>query len=158
VVQRFLPAWILRVRLIALLTQTLEEWFGLTDLRSYVVDESSRAWFPDRTLNTQRTLNNLLTIHSIARGHGARTIFSTVQIFDGADFDAPSMANGPQSRSEMFRRFFETNGFLYVDQDRLIPDGDRSIQVDPVHFTAKGSMMMARNYFDYIVAKDLIPE
>jgi hypothetical protein len=156
VVQRFLPAWALSVRVIALATFVLENWLGINDLGSYVT-KFSLPW-PDMRLGLQRTLNNFRTIHSIARGQGAETIFATFQFFQGSSFATIPLLEGSWSRSDAYRRFFDANGFLYVDQDLLIPDGDRTIQYDDGHFTAKGEKMMAQNFFDYIVARKLVVE
>jgi lysophospholipase L1-like esterase len=155
VVQRFLPNWMLSSRTVALATFRLEDWFGNNHLKSYVVNWTMK--WPDTRLSAQRTLDNLRTIHSIAQGHGAEVVFSTFQYFDPS-FGTIPFVDASWSRSDTFRKFFDANGFSYVDQDLLIPDGDRTIQYDQGHFTAKGETMMAQNFFDYIVAHALVPD
>jgi lysophospholipase L1-like esterase len=145
-VQRRLPAWMMSARVVALLTFVLDNWMGTNDLGSYVITRH-RGDVGDAAIGAGRILENLRTLHSIARGQGAEVIFSTFQFFDGS----PPL-------SKAYREFFDAHGFLYVDQDALIPDHDRTIQFDEGHFTAKGENMMAQNFFDFIVAHQLISE
>ena len=156
VVQRFLPPWMLSIRVVALATFRIEDWFGNNQLKSYVVKRTMK--WPNMRLGAQRTLDNFTTIRSIAEGQGAKAVFSTFQYFEGANFGTIPLVDASWSRNDTFRDFFDANGFSYVDQDRLIPDGDRTVQYDQGHFTAKGETMMAQNFFDYVVAHKLIAD
>jgi lysophospholipase L1-like esterase len=141
-----LPGGIRTLYTALLVTFVIDDWMGVNDIATYVIeDRGGRSWSPDTA--AARVLENLRTIHSIARGHGAQVIFSTFQFFDGAF-----------PFNDQYRDFFEGNGFLYVDQDRLIADGDPALQFDIGHFTKKGREAMAQNFFDYIVAQNLLGE
>jgi hypothetical protein len=99
--------------------------------------------FPNRGL--EATLQNFRTIHAIATGEGGDVLFSTFQFYDGSQVNA-------QRLNRAWREFFAAQQYWYVDQDALIPDRDRSINLDDCHFTRKGDELMARNFYDAIVA------
>jgi len=145
-VQRRLPGWLQSVRVVALATFVLDAWLGTNDLGSHVIQPHTGD-VSDATVGPNRLFENLRTLHAIASGEGAAVIFSTFQFYDGAG-----------ELGTLYRRFFAANDFLYVDQDQLIPDHDRTIQFDEGHFTEKGERMMAQNFFDFIVTHQPITE
>jgi hypothetical protein len=98
---------------------------------------------PDRHRGIEATLQNLRTIHSIVAGIGGHVLFSTYHVRD----PNPVVTE----YNERLRRFFGENDFTYVDQERLIPDHDLSINFDFCHFTEKGDQMMAENFAAAIV-------
>ena len=81
-----------------------------------------------------------------AAGQGAEVLFSTFQFLDGA-------TAGRVALNETLRTFFEDGDFDWVDQDALIPDGDRRLMIDDCHFTGAGRALVARNFFDAIVER-----
>jgi hypothetical protein len=100
----------------------------------------------DPALVASRIKPHLRTIDAVSRGRGGRALFSTFQFFDGESEQARVM-------NKALREAFEGNSFEYVDQDRLIPDRDRTLQIDACHFTRKGRELVARNFFDHIVER-----
>ncbi len=96
-----------------------------------------------------RLLPTLHAIAAIARGHGAAILFSTFQFRDPTSAQARSI-------NAALRRFAAETDHPFLDQDERIPDSDPALQVDDCHFTAAGSDRLARNFFDAIVAFDLL--
>jgi len=147
--QANLPRWMLRSYVIFQASGALDMLFGVNDLtqaaRQPRIDDS------DAFKGLDTTLENLRTLHSIAQASGAQTLFATFQFRDGED-------ESYQHLNDAFRGFFEANGFMYVDQDRLIPNHDPTINMDQCHFTPKGNDMLAQNFVDYIVAHHLIKD
>jgi lysophospholipase L1-like esterase len=144
-VRRSLPAWMLRSRVVTYISAGIDEALQVNSLQFYVAHPVDA-----ETVNladvTDRLTDNLATFNAIATGNGARTLFSTFQYYDPTG----------QPVNPALRRFYAEAGLTYVDQDALIPDLDRSINFDDCHFTRKGREMMAKNFFDYIVAHDLL--
>jgi lysophospholipase L1-like esterase len=147
-IERSLPRWMLSSYAVAYAVGATDMLFRLNDLAA--VARKQRIEDPDRFKGIDATLENFRTMHSIAHGKGAEIIFSTIQFRDGEGELGKRL-------NDTFRTFFDANGYHYVDQERLIPDHDATINVDEVHFTAKGDGLMADNYFAYIVEHALVP-
>lgn len=96
-----------------------------------------------------RLVANLVTIDTIARGHGARALFSTFQFFTP---DVP-----PYPVNDMLRRLLPAAGLEFVDIDAAIPDGRRDLQIDDCHFTDEGRQMVADAFYEAIVAHGWLP-
>lgn len=146
-IERSLPSWMLSSYVVAYAA-------GATDMILRINDLARVARLPhdpgrDPLRGIGATLQNFATMHSIAAGAGAETLFSTFQFRNGDD------ANCSRLNQEM-RSFFEREGFWYVDLDKLIPDHDASLQIDECHFTPKGDDLVAESFFDAIVARGLL--
>jgi len=148
--ERSLPRWMMSSYAIAYAAGAADLIFRINDLAA--VARTERVQDPDPFKGIEATLQNFKTMRGIAHGKGADIIFSTVQFRDGAADPLGTRLNG------IFRDFFTANGYHYVDQERLIPDHDPSINVDEIHFTSKGDELMAENYFRSIVEHDLISQ
>lgn len=145
--QSAVPVPLRRSYLVHYLTGALDLRMGVNDLAREVQRE--RIPDPDRLRGIETTLQNFKTMRAIAAGRDAETVFATFQFTDGQN---------PTHRelNERMRRYFAEEGLRYVDQDALLPDGDPALQVDACHFTPRGNERFARNFFDYIVANDLV--
>jgi lysophospholipase L1-like esterase len=147
--QASVPQWMLASRAVHDLTGALDMWMGVNDLSRTVM--RPRDDDPDRMKGIETVLRNLRTMHDVARGAGAEIVFSTFQFTSG---DEPLYATFNQT----LRDFFEKNGYRWVDQARLIPDYDSSVNVDECHFTQKGRDLMAAGFYNYIAAQNLLSE
>jgi GDSL-like lipase/acylhydrolase family protein len=145
--RRSLPAWLRRSYVMAYVTARLDDALDVNSLMFYVTHRVTDQT-DDGALAIRRMLADMKTIDSIATGNGSKALFSTFQFYD---------PTGSRMNADL-RQFFAENGLDYVDQDALIPDFDRSINIDDCHFTRKGDELMAENYFQYIVAHHLIDE
>lgn len=92
-------------------------------------------------------LQNLKTMSYLAKGQDAEIVYSTFHWF----------ADDHKEFNRGLRGFFAENNYMYVDQAKLIPKNDYEVNIDIVHFTDYGRELMAQNYFDYIVEKELVP-
>ena len=146
-VQASVPQWMLVSRAVHDLTGALDMWMGVNDLARAVMNP--RDDDPDRMKGIETVLRNLRTMHDVARGAGAEILFSTFQ-FTRGDEGLYGTFN------QALRGFFDRHGYRWVDQARLLPDNDPSINVDECHFTQKGRDLMAQGFYDYIVAADLV--
>lgn len=144
---RNLPEWMKHSYAVTCGAALLDQVWGVNDLFSGQKDLGASESDPARAV--QRILPNLESMASIAAGHGARILFSTFQYRDSTCI---------QNRlvNPMLRQYFSERGHTFVDQDALLPDDDPTLQVDACHFTAKGSELLARNFYDAIVAQDLL--
>lgn len=104
----------------------------------------------DADLAVGRLVANLETIDAIARGHGARALFSTFQFF------TPN--GGPYPVNEILRGMFPARGLDYVDIDAAIPDARRDLQIDECHFTHAGREMVADAFFAGIMERGWLDE
>jgi len=145
--RRSLPSWLRQSYLLAYTTSLLDDALEVNSLMFYVTNRVTEQT-DDTGLAVHRMLEDLQTIDAISTGSGAQTLFSTFQFYD---------PTGSRMNADL-RQFFAENGLAYVDQDALIPDFDRSINIDDCHFTRKGDELMAENYFRYIVDHRLIEE
>lgn len=146
--QERVPDWLFEnSQLIAYGTGVLDAAMRPNDLLSLV--RRPRRDGPDRLQGLEITLSNLRSMHSIASGIGASIVFSTFQFRDPRG-DTSLM-------NEAYRKLFTESGYAYVDQDRLLPDEDPTINVDECHLTAKGDILLAHNFRDFIVAEGLGP-
>jgi hypothetical protein len=138
-----MPDWMLSSYAARVLASVIDNLLGVNTLARE--GQRDLGWgYSEPASVAPRIAPHLRTIDAVARGRGGRALFSTFQFFDG-DTDQARVMN------KALRATFESNGFAYVDQDRLIPDTDRSLQVDDCHFTRKGRELVARNFFDFIV-------
>lgn len=146
--RRNLPPLLLRSYAVAYTAALIDRRLGVDSMGFHIVkDNPDKEAFPSRGVGV--TMENLGTIAAIARGEGGEALFSTFQFYDG---NSPS----PRLLNDALREFFDSRGLWYVDQEKLIPDYDRSINIDEVHFTRKGDEMMAENFFEAIVARGLL--
>lgn len=147
-VLRSLPNWARWSAVVVVAGELVDQVLGVKAMRFHMRHEGGKG---EVSRGIGSTLETLRTMRSISHGAGAEILFSTFQFYDG---------RGPAAvfYNDSVRAFLEANRFLYVDQDALIPDYDRSINVDECHFTPKGEGMMATNFFDYIVARGLITQ
>jgi len=143
-----LPGWLRSSRVAVYAATWLDSIGGANSLMERVTRESDPNDHAPPEVAIERTFANLLTIHSIADGHGARALFSTFQFFD------PSVL--PYPLNDGLRRAFAANGMDYVDIDARIPDGDRSLQVDECHFTDAGREIVADSFFRHIMEHRLL--
>jgi len=146
--QRSVPRWALHSYVVFLLTDALDALDGLNDLGQAA--RKPKDPDPDRFRGLDAMLRNLKTIDAIAKGYGAGALFSTFQFAD-ENTDATC-----RRFNEELRRYFTANGLFWVDQAALIPDADPTINVDECHFTPKGNEMLAQNFFEAIVARNLV--
>jgi hypothetical protein len=146
--RRRMPDWMLSSYAATILADLIDRARGINTLAR----EGQRDLTPgssDPALVASRIKPHLRTIDAVSRGRGGRALFSTFQFFDGESEQARVM-------NKALRDVFEGNRFEYVDQDRLIPDGDRMLQIDACHFTRKGRELVAQNFFDHIVERGWI--
>jgi len=146
--RRSLPSWMLRSHAIVAATSRLDDRDNVNGLYFHVTHPHvhyRNVVAPDAA---EKLTANLLTIHSIAAGHGADVLFSTFQLYD------PSVIPWPLNAA--LREFFAEHDLAYVDQDALIPDFDRSINYDDCHFTRAGRELVAQNFFDAIVERGYV--
>jgi len=148
-VQRSLPGWLAWSYAANRAAHALDRLLELNDLAAEVGKPRLESDDPYAGMDTM--LGNLTTIRSIAEGAGARTLFSTFQFRDGDD---PLHAGF----NRHLREFFEGRGYDFVDQARLLPDRDPTINTDVCHFTPKGREMLADNFFQHIVEHGLVEE
>jgi len=142
--QHTFAPWLESSYALSFVTHRLDMVTRIGDLSSHVT--RNRLPHDDPLHGIDETLRTFETMHAIVRGAGGRILFSTFQFRDG---DSTGL-------NDRFRSFYESRGFLYVDQDRLIPDHDPTVNVDPCHFTQKGRDLVANNYFDTIVRENLV--
>lgn len=145
--ERSLPSWMLSSYVIAYAA-------GASDMILRINDLARVARIPfdygdDRLRGLDATLQNLSTIRSLTAGAGGETLLSTFQFRDGDARDCSQL-------NQALRTYFDRKGYWYVDQDRLIPDHDPTLQIDECHFTPKGDDLMAQNFFDAIVERGLL--
>ena len=151
--QASVPRSWLRSYVITLATGLVDRWAEIGNLSAYVAGEIDY----DPAMNVaatavarlRRNWSHLETIEAIARGRGARSLFSTFQ-FTRGDERPNAVVN--RSLLELFRE----RGFDYVDQDALIPDNDPTLQFDQCHFTRAGRERMAENFFAHIAERGWI--
>lgn len=148
-IQLGMPRALLRSYAIYYATGALDTYFGVNDLMQ-TARRPNESPDPDRLRGIETTLANLRTIEAIARGRGAQALFSTFQ------FTYESRQPEYQRFNEALRTFFRANGMNWVDQSALIPDEDPTINVDDCHFTPKGRGLVVQNFYEWIVANDLI--
>jgi len=143
------PAWLRSSYLVQVVTGVVDRATGANDLAVAVRMPENRSAEPMRGI--EATFANYDTMHALAFGRGAEALFATFQFRDG---------NEPHYilYNDRMRAFFARRGYDYVDQDALIPDYDPTINVDVCHFTQKGRDMMAKNFFDHIVARRLLED
>ncbi len=146
--RRNLPGWMLSSYAVTLAASQADRLVRVNSLPAAGQRElGDQAETPAKA--ARRFLPNLQTIDSLARGSGAQTLFSTFQFYD-ADNDQARFVNGG------LRDYFAEQGLPFVDQDALLPDGDRTINIDQCHLTRKGRELLAGNFFDYIIAHGLV--
>lgn len=146
-IERNIPSWMLSSYVIAYAAGASDMILRINDLAR--VARLPYEPGPDRFGGIDATLQNLKTIHSIADGIGAQTLFSTFQFRDG---DKPDCSRLNQE----LRSYFDREGYWYVDQDKLIPDHDPTLQVDACHFTPEGDDLLADNFFRAIVDREIV--
>jgi len=150
--QRSIPRSWLKSYAVAYLTDKADRWIGANNLAFYVTHEIEFDKSLDENGLRQRMTQewgHLRTIDGVARAHGAKTLFSTFQFYEGKD-DLNRLVN------ETLRDYYAANALDFVDQDALIPDFDRSLQFDQCHFTRAGDEKMAENFFGKIVEKGYV--
>jgi hypothetical protein len=150
--QRTMPRILLSSYTIAYLSSLADQRIGANNLSFYVqwpidFDESLDDEGVKRGMS--RDWEHLMTVEALARGSGARTLYSTFQYFDGKDHSYELV-------NDSLREFFAAHDLEYVDQDVLIPDFDSTLQYDVCHFTRAGDEMMAENFFRKIVAEGFV--
>jgi lysophospholipase L1-like esterase len=146
--QLSLPPWLGRSYVAYYLTGALDRYYGMNDLM--MTARMPQVHDGDRFKGIRTALENYKTIDAMARGYGAKTLFATFQ------FTHESTQPEYQRYNQELRRWFDGNGYAYVDQAALIPDEDSTINVDDCHFTRKGNEMMAENFYRAIVEKGLV--
>lgn len=146
--QALSPRWLRHSFAWTVASATLDRMSGSNDLAQAV--QMPRTDHADPWFGIESMFVNLDSIHALAASGGGQTLFSTFQFRDGALDPRLGEFN------DALRSFFARRGYDYVDQDALLPDLDPTINVDPCHFTQEGRERMARNYFDHIVARDLV--
>jgi len=131
------------VRIAAMLDTVLQ-------VKSFL-DETTReveGFERDSEVAVARLVANLRTLDSIARGHGAKALFSTFQYF--------TPAVPPYPVNELLRRMLPEANLEFADIDAAIPDGQRHLQIDDCLFTDAGRKLVAQAFFDRIVALGLL--
>lgn len=144
---RNLPRSLLGARALVVAADAADKALAVNVLAREV--DAPRRAHGDPLHGVQGILANLDTIASIARGQGATALFSTFQFKDGR-------TQAYKRLNDIFRGHFDTNEYLYVDQDALLPDFDRSLQIDLCHFTQQGRVLVARNFAAYIETNRLM--
>lgn len=145
-----LPPTLRRSHVALRVANALDTILGVNSLMRIVTrppDPARRARLED---TVDRVFANLRTMHSIATGHGSRALFATFQFFAPKDY--------PFALNDGLRRGFAAHGMDYVDIDAIIPDGDRTLQVDECHFTDRGRELVADAFFRHIEAHRLLGE
>lgn len=118
----------------------------LKPIRPWPIDDEGR-----RAISM--TLENLATIHALAKAANARSLFATFKFFP--DPDDPN--ERPEAYNEAARPFFERRHLDYVDLEQMVPTGSGEYNVDRCHFTARGREEIARHFFDAIAARGWLP-
>jgi hypothetical protein len=120
---------------------------GLNDLRDLVLKPQGAGRDPFKGLAA--TLRNFDTMHAVAKGREAKTLFSTYRFGDGND-------SVHRELNEKLRKFFRDKGFLYVDQAALIPDGDPTLMSDQCDLTRAGQARLADNFAERVVQERIL--
>lgn len=148
-----LPAWLRWSYVMILLASEADESIGARRLSFYIGDGSdlitpAESEWPARF---ERNWMTLQSIDSIARGHGAKALFSTFQFFNGDD---------PLYRAvnDSLRQFFQERKLDFVDLDTAMPDFDPGLQFDGCHFTHVGRERVADVFYQRIVADRLLEQ
>lgn len=147
--QAALPQWLTSLSYTVFVATGALDRLGHTNDLAAAVGKPHVEPAADPLFGLQTTLTNFRTLRALTAGIGGQMLFSTFQFRDG---DEPRY----QRYNQALRQEFSRQGWAYVDQDALLPDHDATINVDPCHFTQEGRDRMARNFFDYIVAHDLV--
>jgi lysophospholipase L1-like esterase len=146
--RRSLPAALMHSFAVRFIAGVIDETAGLNSLASYARYVETEA-NPDRLFGIEAMLDNLKTMHAMADGVGARSLFATFQFREGDEGAAPRL-------NDALRRLFASKRYDYVDLDARLPDHDASLQFDECHFTQKGLDLVARYFADYIIEHGLI--
>jgi hypothetical protein len=98
--------------------------------------------------NIDLFFKNIKTMKSICDGYNITFIATTAHYFEP---DSITIRFNNQ-----YRDFLNEHNIYYFDADKYIPKYDKSINTDKVHFTTKGTDIMANGYFDFLVNKNII--
>jgi len=150
-IQRMVPKPLLSSFAVTYITARWDLAIGANQLAFYVTRDTGTPieGAESGKKHLRRNWMHLVTMDSIARGHGARALFSTFQFFDGSA--APNAWS-----NETLRDTFREHGLDYVDVDAALPDGDRTLQFDECHFTSDGEHRMAEVFFRAIERRGYI--
>jgi lysophospholipase L1-like esterase len=145
-IRRNLPPLLQRSYALMVASDLADSAMGVNMMSYYLVRENPedvRASQP----GVDATLRNFDAIRAMAASKNGEALFATFQVYHQSSYEL---------MNRILRDHFVGSGAWFVDQEALIPDEDRSLQLDECHFTRKGDELMARNFFDAIVARGLV--
>jgi lysophospholipase L1-like esterase len=94
-------------------------------------------------------LANLRSIRALAREAGAGFVASTFHVYSTRDTTITRL-------NDEIRRVCTESGIEFVDVAATLPHEDRTLQVDSVHFTARGEEIMAGLFDEYVADRGLL--
>lgn len=128
---------------------TLRRYTGIApSLRSATMDQKAARDTVDPIDNSWAFFSNVRSMRAVARENGAGFLAATFHVFN------------PDSTTVRFNRRMRElcarEGIPMVDVDQAIPHQDRTLQVDGMHFSPRGEVLMAATMAGAIVGQGLL--
>jgi hypothetical protein len=112
--------------------------------------KSENSWSSNSLKNIEMLYRNLRLLRAISNETGAKFIATTAHYYNPEGI--------LKTYNDSLRNFFNREKIDYFDADKIIPKLDKSVNTDFVHFTDKGTELMADGYFNVlkpIIAKSI---
>lgn len=93
--------------------------------------------------NSDLFLRNIRTMRGLCNEYGIKFIGSTCHYFQ-TDSTRDEFNN-------MIRTYYAKEAVPFFDADRMVPKNDKSVNTDEVHFTKRGTELMAQGFCDLVL-------
>lgn len=153
-----LPEYVIKSYFVCAIVKIIDKFYGYESKNFYeaiIPDEKRKQknwyetykgrkiwWDPENLKGIEMLLAHYRTMSNMCKSENIYFTSATLHYFE-------RNAIRNQINSEL-RKFFEENEMIFFDADKEMPKGDKTVNVDLVHFTKKGNKLMAEGFYKTI--------